>query len=62
MIKSLIFCKIYLTAVRTLPKEKRSVTHLVLEFGIFRKINTSIYCYFVLLAAFAARSESFIDD
>jgi hypothetical protein len=61
MIKSLVFCKIYLTAVRTLPKEKRSVTHLVLEFGILRNIDTSIYCYFVLLAAFAAWGERFVD-
>jgi hypothetical protein len=61
VIESLIFCKIDLTAVRAFPKEEGTVLDLVLEFGIVRDVDTLVDYDFVLLTAFAAGCECFVD-
>jgi hypothetical protein len=48
--------------VRAFPQEQGAVLHLVLELRIFRYVDASVYCNLVLLSAFAAWSESFVDD
>jgi hypothetical protein len=62
MIQSLVFSEIYLSAVRALPKEERTILHLVFKFRILRNVDASVYNHFVLLAAFAARSQCFVDN
>ena len=62
MIEGLVFGEIHLTAMRTLPKEEGAILHLVFKFGILRNIDASLYYHFVLLAAFAARGQGFIDN
>jgi hypothetical protein len=47
--------------VWTLPKEEGAVLYFVLEFRIFRYVDAAVHNHFVLLAAFAARCESFVD-
>jgi hypothetical protein len=48
--------------VRAFPEEEGSVLYLCLEFGILRNVYAAIYCYLVLLSAFAAWSQGFVDD
>jgi hypothetical protein len=62
MVECLISGKIDLTAVRTFPKEEFTVLDFILEFRIFRNINASVDCYFLLLTAFGAGCEGFVDD
>jgi hypothetical protein len=48
--------------MRAFPKEKRSIFYLILKFRIIRYVDAFIDDDLVLLAAFAARGQSFVDD
>jgi hypothetical protein len=62
MVKGLVLGEVYLAAVRAFPQEEGAVLDLVLEFGVLGYVDASVNSHFVLLAAFAAWSEGFVDD
>jgi hypothetical protein len=47
--------------VRTFPQEEGTVLDLVLELGVVRDVDASVYYDLVLLTAFAAWCERFVD-
>ena len=61
MIEGLVLGEVNLAAVRAFPQKEGTVTNFILEFGVFRYIDASVYYNFVLLSAFAARCECFVD-
>jgi hypothetical protein len=61
MVKCLVLCEVHLTAMRAFPEEEGAVLYLGLELRVVCCVDASVYCYFVLLAAFAAWGERFVD-
>jgi hypothetical protein len=47
--------------MRAFPEEEGAVLYLGLELRVVCCVDASVYCYFVLLAAFAAWGERFVD-